>query len=380
VPKNAIVWEEKMAREPWQCPFPDCKQMCNRHWNLERHIAGQHGGDGKPLRYKSAPESEKLALEKQHTRNILKKRYTLHTNSSSYSLSQPDYDPLRIYGVDRKNETAGEENKKGQNIMKTVKSDIVDIAYGTFKKLKDRNDKVKEMTDYFSLNNAKMTIPFSYYFPLNLSNYNELKDELSYHVRSAFNSTSMPTALSASQVDKVQPKKLIGYVGHICRNCIESESLPVMYDPNGGNSIFRTQHICNPQNLDFVRRFPLFFREDVCFLRILTLSKQIAKTVKEWTKGGEVFLIAYKITSADVTKHTIELSIGRNQYKWLTRAILQKYNILNDEGLEEFFRLTHSVTFCHLRINYVEKEEQQMMNQGFYFLILNYKPCLPFEN
>ena len=62
----------------------------------------------------------------------------------------------------------------------------------------------------------------------------------------------------------LQPKKIIGYVGHICRNCNESESLPVMYDPYGVNSIFRRQHICDPQNLDFVRRSTLFFREDVC--------------------------------------------------------------------------------------------------------------------
>ena len=154
----------------------------------------------------------------------------------------------------------------------------------------------------------------------------------------------------------------------------------MMYDPYGGNSIFRTQHICDPQNLDFVRRSPLFFREDVCFLRILTLSKQITRTLKEWTKGGEVFLIAYKITSGDVTKNTIKLSINRNEYKWLTRAILQKHNILNDEELKEFFRLTNCVTFCHLRINFVEREEQQTMNQEFYFLFLNYKPCLPLEN
>lgn len=360
-----------MAREPWQCPYHDCKQECNRRWNLERHIAGQHGGDGKPVKYKSAADTEKSAWEKQHTRNILKERYAPHTNSPSYSLSQPDY------GLDRRYETAREENKKGQNIMETGESDIVDIVYGTFEKLKDRNNKIEEMRNYFSQKNAKMTIPFSYHFPLNISNYNERKNTLSYHVRSAFCSTSMTSAPSASQVDKVQPKKIIGYVGHICRNCIVSESLPVMYDPNGGNSIFRTQHICDPQNLDLVRRSPLFFREDVCFLRILTLSKQITRTVKEWTK---VFLIAYKITSGDVTKNTIKLCICRNQYKWLTRAILQKHNILNDEELKEFFSLTHCVTFCHIRINFVEKEEQQAMNQEFYFLFLNYKPCLPFEN
>lgn len=370
-----------MTREPWQCPYPDCKQEWSRRWNLERHIAGQHGGDGKPVKYKSAADTEKSAMETQHTRNsTLKEGYTPRANSPTYSLSRPNQNPLRIYGLDRRYKTAREENKKAQNIMETGESDIVDIVYGTFEKLKDRNNKIEEMRNYFSQNNAKMTIPFSYHFPLNKSDYNEHKNTLSYHVRSALCSTSTTSTPSSSQVDTVQPKKIIGYVGHICRNCNESESLPVMYDPYGGNSIFRRQHICDPQNLDFVRRSTLFFREDVCFLRILTLSKQITRTLKEWTKGGEVFLIAYKITSGDVTKNTIKLSINRNEYKWLTRAILQKHNILNDEEIKEFFSLTNCVTFCHLRINFVEREEQQTMNQEFYFLFLNYKPCLPFEN
>ena len=112
--------------------------------------------------------------------------------------------------------------------METGESDIVDIVYGTFEKLKDRNNKIEEMRNYFSQNNAKMTIPFSYHFPLNKSDYNEHKNTLSYHVRSALCSTSTTSTPSSSQVDTVQPKKIIGYVGHICRNCNESESLPVM--------------------------------------------------------------------------------------------------------------------------------------------------------
>ena len=114
--------------------------------------------------------------------------------------------------------------------------------------------------------------------------------------------------------------------------------------------------------------------------KILGLSEQVTKTVKEWTKGGEVFLIPYKIDFSNVTKNTIMLNIRKNQYNWLIRAILQKHTVLNDEELNEFFFLTYNVTFCHLRINFVEKEEQQMMKQEFYFLFLNYKPCLPFEN
>jgi hypothetical protein len=153
-----------------------------------------------------------------------------------------------------------------------------------------------------------------------------------------------------------------------------------MYDPNTSHKIFRTQHICDLQNIDSVKGYPRPKRESLHMSKILGLSERVTMTVKEWTKGGGIFLIPYKIDSGNITKNTIALNVRRNQYSWLTRAISQKHTILSDEELNEFFFLTYNATFCHPCINFVEKEEQQMMKQEFYFLFLNYKPCLPFEN
>jgi hypothetical protein len=146
-----------------------------------------------------------------------------------------------------------------------------------------------------------------------------------------------------------------------------------VYDPSSANKIYRTQHICNPQNIDSVKRC----LRPKCQIRYsLGLSEQVTKTVKEWTQGRRI-----PDTSQDnfwrcYTKHYYD----KNQYNWLKRAILQKHTALNDKELNKFFYLTYNSTFCHLHIDFVEKEVQRKMKQEFYLLFLNCKPYLPFEN
>jgi hypothetical protein len=102
--------------------------------------------------------------------------------------------------------------------------------------------------------------------------------------------------------------------------------------------------------------------------------------VKEWT-NGEVFLVCDKITFSEVPKSTITLDLRKNEYNWLTRAIVQKYTTLDNKELKELFNLILEwcATFCCLCINFVEKEGQQDVKQEFYYLWLSYKPCLPWE-
>ena len=130
-------------------------------------------------------------------------------------------------------------------------------------------------------------------------------------------------------------------MGVACGNCLESESRQVMYNPNTVNNIFRTQHICVPQNIDSVKGYPLSKQQGLLISKLLGLSEQVTKTVKEWTQGGEIYLIPYKLDFGDVTKDTITLKVCRNQYNWLIRAILQKHTVLDDKELNEFFFLTY---------------------------------------
>jgi hypothetical protein len=103
-----------------------------------------------------------------------------------------------------------------------------------------------------------------------------------YHVLSEFCSTPMPSSLTAPQVHRAQPEKVIGYVGVVCSNCLESESRKVICDPNAVN-IFRTQHICDPHNIESVNGYLRPKQESLLISKILGLSERVTKTVKEWT-------------------------------------------------------------------------------------------------
>lgn len=228
------------------------------------------------------------------------------------------------------------------------------------------------MINYFANNNSGIPLPSQ--FPLDILNYGKLCPE--------FGSRSIPSTSSTPQVNKVEPKTVIGYVGYICGYCLESEPLQMMYDPNASDEISWIQHICDPETLNSAREYPPFMREDTCWYRVLNLPEQMTKAVKEWTKdGGEVFLVSDKITSGGIPKNTITLDIHKDQYNWLTRAILQKHTVLDDRELKKFFTMIVEwcATFCYLCINFVEKEGQQNMKQEYYYLCLNYRPCLPWR-
>jgi hypothetical protein len=279
-----------MAREPWKCPYANCKLECSRRWNLERHIIRLHGGEGGPVKNNSAAGASK-------TTSLLSKYHDLSAVNGLYSRSKGGED---------------EKNKKGKEGKTTGEPDHVDVAYSTFRRWKDKNDKIEEMRNYFANYNSRTPSPPP--IPQDIFNYGILNNILPYHVRSEFCSTPMPSSLTAPPVRKVQPKKVIGYVGVVCSNCLESESRQVIYDPNTVNNIFRAQHICDPQNIDSVKGYPRPKQESLIISKILGLSEKVTKTVKEWTHGGEIYLIPYKLHFGDVTKDTIILNVKQEFY------------------------------------------------------------------
>ena len=336
-------------REPWKCSHPDCRQECSRKANLKRHIRRLHGGVGIPVKNKSS-DAENLECGTESTGNI----------EDLYS---------------RNNISKEENSKKRQEVKETGELDPVDSIYPTFKKLKDRNDKIEEMRNYFANNSSK--IPFPPNLLHDILNYGKPKDMLPYPIWSEFASAATPSTSSTPLVDKVQPKKVVGYVGYICRYCLEFEPLQMVYDPSKSDKICGTIHVCDTDTLNSAMAYPTFFREDVCIYRILDLVEQMMKVVKEWI-NGEVFLISYKITSSNIPENTIIVDLRKNEYNWLTRAIVQKYTVLDNKELKEFLTLILGwhATFCC--INFII-EGQQDVKKEYYYLCLSYKPCLPWD-
>lgn len=118
------------------------------------------------MKNKSSVTEQSIA-DTQYTHNILKNQHKDHPNKS-YSPPSWYHDPLSIDGLYPRNRTAKQENKKGQEVKIRGEIDVVDSVYQMFKKLKDRNDKIEEMKNYFD-HNSKILFPF--HSPLDISNY-----------------------------------------------------------------------------------------------------------------------------------------------------------------------------------------------------------------
>jgi hypothetical protein len=349
-----------MGREPWKCPHPNCNQESGRFWNLMRHINRLHNGAGNPVKNKS--DTENTVQGTQH--------------------------PGNIEGPYPRSSLAMKENKKIQGVKVTNEIDPIDSMYQIYRKHRDRNDKFEEMRSYFADRSSKMAFPpnfvpeiFNFNKPENVRLLNIWSQLSSESIPSApLPSASIPSTFSTSQVDRAQPKSVVGYVEYICRSCLEFESLQVTYDPSASDRISWTRHTCDPEKLKSAMAYPDFFREDVHFYRILRSSREMIKAVKEWT-SGEIFLISNKLNSNEVPKCAVTLDLRQKGYDWLKIAIVQKYTILNDRELKEYFDLISEwcATFCCLCINLVVEGEQEVRRE-FYFLILSYKPCLPWEN
>jgi hypothetical protein len=357
-----------MGRESWKCPYPNCNQGSSRYWNLMRHIDRLHNGGVIPVKNKS---DAKMAAQGKQVNSL-----------------------------------ATEENKKLRGVKTTREIDLVDTVYQMYRKYRNRNDKIEEMMNYFANKSSSSKMRFSPNFAHYDFSISKAENTVPYNFWSDLTPESIPSASVPSaptpsaptpsaptpsaptpstsnmpQADKVKTKMIVGYVEHICNYCLEFEALRMMYDPGASDKISLTRHTCDPDILYKAMAYPTFAREDVLFYRILNSSEQMISAVKEWTKGN-VFLISGKLTSSEVPKCTITLNLDLrgNEYNWLTRAIVQKYTILDNKELKEFFTpLERCATFCYVCINFVEKVGQQDVKQEFYYLWLSYRPSLPWE-
>lgn len=346
-----------MARERWKCPHDGCDGGSSRRWNCRRHIRNLHQCECSPVKEKSTTADCQLRPKgTQFMQNASRNR------DSSHSKSLPVYNSLNSY----QNTSDDLEDHSQKHGGITSKGDPIDMLYQTFKELKERNDKILEMRNYFKTHGSDFRLPLS--SPLNIFDESAVDNILPSDVSSDYSAGNSRPAPSA-------PNKVIGYEIHNCEVCLESESLPVMCNPNEGNELFKKDHFCKPDKVNDVSKYPRFAKEDFHSYNILSSLKKITKTVKEWSRG-RLYLVCFRVPSRENPTGMIDLKLEENQYSWLVRAIREESTILDERELKEFFTLTDCATFCCLSISLVQ---QRARKESFYFF-LNYKPCVPFEN
>ena len=365
-----------MGREKWKCPHVDCKAESSRKGNCKRHIKNLHQCVCSPVKRKSSTVICQSRPEDTLFRMNASGNQDPYRPKSTFSqLPKRDYNSLKSYPQNNNNDGIDDNTQKDGGI--TSNRDFIDVIYPTFKKLKERNDKILEMTNYFNTYGSVYTFPF--YFPLNTFDNHAINSILPRDISSVFSDNSTPSLLKSrsSPPSLSRPNKIIGFEIYNCGICLESESLPVMYNPDVGQDLIKKRHICKPYNVNNVRNYPRFMKENICFYNVLSSSDQITKTVTEWCRGG-LYLVCSRVLSRENPMGTIDMMINENYYGWLIRTIKQGNAILNEKELKEFLDLTKFATFCCLSISFVQNQ-QKSRKESFYFF-LNSKPCVPFEN
>lgn len=362
-----------MARENWKCPHTDCNGESTRRWNCGRHIKNLHHCGCSPVKVKPSNVIRQSRIEDtQFKRNTSRVQDSFHSKGNLSYESMRGSNSLNSYHQYKNNDVIeGNTQKHGGT---TSNEDPIDVLYQAFKGAKERNDKILEMRNYFKTYGLDFRFPI--FSPVNIFDNSAANTIFppnispDYSTHSLLKSGFSPPSLSITN-------KIIGYEIHNCEVCLESESLPVMCDSNAGN-VFKSKHVCEPDKVNTVRKYPRFAKGDICFYNILSSSDRLLKTVKEWSRGRLPYLVSSRVLSRENPLGTIDLKIKENQYSWLIRAIKQECTILNESELKEFFTLTEDVTFCCLSITFVQAQ-QNIVKESFYFF-LNYKPCVPFEN
>jgi hypothetical protein len=360
-----------MTKDKFKCPHVECDYKSGRNWNVERHIRAVHKCECCPAE-KSSNISKHLPLKDiQEAQNISSTADLFHTKGPNPYISSWNRRPFNAHDHNKSKNTAKEENEGPGHL--DDKTDPVDMLYAIYKKAKRRNDKMFEMINYFNEHPPDPRFPF--FPPSDVQGYSEINNILASGV-SNYPSHVLPEHQSHPQPTPKQ-EKVIGYEVYNCGVCLESESLPVIDDQY---SLSRKEHICDPQKASTVRTYPRFFREEFAFNNVLSSDDKIIKTTKEWTQG-RVFLVSSKVSPEETPMNpiTIDWETKGSQYGWLTRAIEDRHTILNEQELKEFIRLTDSATFCCITVSFL-KDYPQNTRQESYYLFLNHKPCVPFEN
>jgi hypothetical protein len=365
-----------MGRENWKCPHVDCNAESSRRGNCKRHIKNLHHCECSPVKRKSSTViCQSRPEDTQFKGNASGNQDPYYSRSTFSQLPKRDYNSLKSCPQDYNSDGIVDNTQKDGGI--TSNRDFIDTIYPTFKKLKERNDKILEMRTYFETYGSAFTFPF--YSPLNIFDNCSINSILPRNVSSVSANNSNPSLLKSrfSPPSLSRPNKVIGFEIYNCGICLESESLPVMYNPDVGKDLFKKKHVCEPYNVNNVRNYPRFMQEDICFYNVISSSDQITNTVKEWCRG-RVYLVCFRKPSRENPLGTIDLTIKENQYSWLIRAIKQESTVLNEKELKEFLDLTKNVTYCCLSISFVQ-DQQKSKKESIYFF-LNYKPCIPSEN
>ena len=285
-----------MNKEPWKCPYHECKQECPRHWNLKRHIIRIHNGIGMPVKHKSTGNNAHLQREIEET--------------SKWQKCDSDYRPLP-YPV---NKHSSFYDKRPANEKFSEEQDPVDLVYEACKKQKDRIDKINEVRN-FLYGHSSLPIYPAYPMAQNISPL-PFEGTIDFNNSNSIGTFDFPVAFKT----------------HICIFCLTGPIDPVMFSDfkRLGDKAFNSRHTCKQEDIQRNQRVAEKYGIDLINkwdeLRLLSLHR-LVDIVHLWVGlHRDVYLYAYEISKPQIDC-SMPIDLGRlSKNHWAYKALNDKAN------------------------------------------------------
>ena len=269
-----------MSKEPWKCPYYECKQECPRNWNLKRHIKRFHNGIGVPV------------------------KHTLKANNAHL---QPAVQQRPA------NETFREEQ------------DPIDMVYEAFKKQKDRIEKMKEIGNFLY---GHSSLPIYPVHPM-AQNIGPLPFGGTNYIN---NSNGIGTF-----------DLPVGFKTHICIFCLTGPIDPVSSSEFNrvGPVAFNSRHTRKQEDIQRIQsvaeQYDIIDKWDE--LRLLSLHR-LVEIVHLWVgPHRDVYLTSFEVSKPQI-EYSTPISLGRlSKNHWACRALDYEENkktVIDDTELLYF--------------------------------------------
>jgi hypothetical protein len=153
---------------------------------------------------------------------------------------------------------------------------------------------------------------------------------------------------------------VVGYLGHVCENCLVIEPLPMYLTSLG---LVQTRHECSPQRLQDINNI-LDKQEEISEL-YANLPEVMKKVVSRWS-NNQNYVFAVEVRKEEISNHNItdlDITATLSKNSWASRAIKDNQTMLTDEELSDFLRRCSYNTFSYFKVPLLFHHE------GLYYMI-----------
>jgi hypothetical protein len=173
--------------------------------------------------------------------------------------------------------------------------------------------------------------------------------------------SSSSNSTSNTQPSTIDSNDILGYRGHVCKNCLEANIEEIHLAAVNEKGIAERKHICEPKKL---AESYLYNNTDKSF-RLKEMERKLPLDIRNilvnnWTKNQN-YLVATKLPNQEeieknIGQNYIDLTLtndnnNNNNNYWPIRAVKNSHILLSENEFIDFMRKVRNATFAIFKIN-----------------------------